>query len=136
MSTTVSGSSYVISSGQTDFGDTVLSGGTIIVQSGGSAIATVGDRGVASLDTTRPRHTVIEIIPRPGASGANGIWIEFDGARWYSDGAAVSYSPERFAPAGDYRGFSVFRDKASAAADEIWVEVVARGPLAPYRKSK
>jgi len=105
------------------------------VATGGSAIAAAEDRGVASLDTTLPRRTVIETIPRPGASAANGIWIEFDGARWYSDGAAVSYSPERFSPAGDYRGFSVYRGKA-IAADEIWVEVVVGGPLAPYRRSK
>jgi len=75
------------------------------------------------------RRTLIESIPRP--SGANGVWLEFNGARWYADGPAASFSPDRFEPVGEYRGFPVYRDKTTAR-DAIWISVVKDGPLAPY----
>ena len=78
-----------------------------------------------------PTPTRVETIPRP--RGTTGIWVEFDGARWYSDGAAQSYTPERFVPAGDYHGFPVYREKGRAA-DRIWIATVNGGPLTPYRK--
>ena len=59
-----------------------------------SAIGTAGrpDRG-------RTRRTLVESISRP--SGVNGIWIEFNGDRWYADGPATSFSPDRFEPVGE-----------------------------------
>ena len=76
-----------------------------------------------------PSRPSLESARRP--SGANGVWLEFNGARWYADGAATSFSPDRFEPVGLYRGFPVYRDKVTAT-NEIWVQVVADGPLAPY----
>ena len=76
-----------------------------------------------------PSRPTLESAQRP--SGANGVWLEFNGARWYADGAATSFSPDRFEPVGLYRGFPVYRDKVTAT-NEIWVQVVADGPLAPY----
>jgi hypothetical protein len=60
------------------------------------------------------------------------LWIPFNGARWYSAGSAVSYSPDRFIKVGEYRGFPVYREKNRA--DQIYVPSVADGPLAPYKK--
>jgi hypothetical protein len=79
----------------------------------------------------RPRRTVVETIPRPTAT--KGVWLEFGGARWYSVGASTSYSPRRFTKVGEHRGFPVYVDTAGGK-DEIWVQVVADGPLAPYSK--
>lgn len=83
-------------------------------------------------DRARPQRTSIITAVGP-AGGANGLWLEFNGARWYSNGPAASFSPERFEPVGEYRGFPVYRDKAGTS-DDIWVSVVKDGPLAPYRK--
>jgi hypothetical protein len=69
----------------------------------------------------------------PDAGTVNGVWLQFNGARWYSDGPAVSYAPDRFERVGDYRGFPVYRDRTSQG-DRIWVSVVKDGPIAPYRK--
>jgi len=80
-------------------------------------------------DRPPPRPRLAESAQRP--SVANGVWIEFNSARWYADGAATPYAPDRFEPVGKYHGFSVYRDKA-AATNEIWVEVMKDGPLAPY----
>jgi hypothetical protein len=79
--------------------------------------------------TQRPRRTVVETIPRPRAT--RGVWVDFAGARWYSAGTSASYSPDRFTKVGEYRGFPVYLETAGRK-DEIWVQVVAGGPLAPY----
>ena len=73
------------------------------------------------------------------ATGANAFAgftsgkCSYNGARWFSDGRAVSFSSDRFEPVGEYHGFPVYRDAISGSAD-IWVAVVKDGPLAPYRK--
>jgi hypothetical protein len=92
-----------------------------------NAASSVGTGG--SSDRGLARRTLIESVPRP--SGANGVWLEFNGARWYADGPAASFSPDRFEPVGEYRGFPVYREK-TAAKDAIWISVVKDGPLAPY----
>jgi hypothetical protein len=61
------------------------------------------------------------------------VWIEFEGARYYSDGAAVRYDPTRFVPLGNYRGFPVYRDTRSGT-DRIFVTVVPDGPVAPFAR--
>ncbi len=101
-----------------------------------SSLGTAGrvDRRPASSlpsasDRNLPRRTSIESIPSPETT--NGVWLEFDGARWYSAGEAVSFTPDRFEPAGTYRGFPVYREKG-VNANRIWVAVVQDGPLAPY----
>jgi hypothetical protein len=84
-----------------------------------------------SPDRPRPRRPQLESIPSPGAP--NGVWLEFHGARWYADGPAASFSPDRFERVGEYRGFPVYRDK-TASKEAIWVATVKNGPLAPYSK--
>ena len=105
---------------------------------GESAVGTAGGsvpRAVADSDTTvvppqRPGRVVITTVQ---SGVTNGVWLEFEGRRWYSSGPAVSFSPDRFEPVGEYRGFPVYRDKAAKGGD-IWVSVVKDGPVAPYRK--
>jgi hypothetical protein len=94
-----------------------------------STVSSVGTAGRPDRGLTR--RTLVETVPRP--SGANGVWLEYNGVRYYLDGPATSFSPDRFVPVGDYRGFPVYRDK-TAEKDAIWVSVVKDGPLAPYVK--
>jgi hypothetical protein len=90
-----------------------------------AAAATTADR-----DETR--RTLMQSIPRPSTN--NGVWLEFDNARWYAVGPATAFSPDRFEPLGEYRGFPVYRDKTHADGT-IWVSVVKDGPaVAPYAK--
>jgi hypothetical protein len=103
--------------------------------------APVGTRGtfvprpsdsLATPDRDRTHHTsIITAVPHPG--DVNGVWLEYQGARWYSDGPAVPFSPDRFEPVGAYQGFPVYRDTIGGG-DELWVAVVKDGPLAPYRR--
>jgi hypothetical protein len=76
-----------------------------------------------------PTRTHVESIPPP--AGNNGVWLEYDGRRWYSSGPAAIMSADRFVRLGEYRGFAVYRERESSNG-VIWVEVVKDGPLAPY----
>jgi hypothetical protein len=98
------------------------------------AVGTTGTIVTAPPRTTtaaRSRRTIAESIPR--ARGITGIWVEWNGARWYSSGAAAPYSPDQFTKIGEYRGFSVYRDRTSNSG-QVWIEVVKGGPLAPYQR--
>jgi hypothetical protein len=76
-------------------------------------------------------NTIVESIPPPRMN--SGIWLEFDGTRWYSSGAAVPYSADRFTQVGDHCGFPVYREKAGKP-DEIFVAAMKDGPVAPFRR--
>jgi len=100
-------------------------------------------RAVGTSGTLTPEPTVLEppalraaasgLESVPRATRTRGIWVEYNGARWYSDGAATSYSADRFVPIGEYRGFTIYRDKRSRA-NRIWIPVVPDGPLTPYAR--
>jgi hypothetical protein len=100
------------------------------------AVGTAGGivpAGVASGNAIpRPPRTVMETIQRP-RSGSNGVWLDFVGIRWFSNGVATPYSANRFTKVGEYRGFPVYAETAGSK-DTIWVQVVKNGPLAPYAR--
>jgi hypothetical protein len=75
--------------------------------------------------------TIVESIPTPRSNA--GVWIEFNGTRWYAAGRAESYARERFTQVGTYRGFPVYREK-SGASRSIYVPAVTDGPVTPYRQ--
>ncbi len=89
----------------------------------------------SSADVLEPdtpwRPTVIESSPAPTSNG--GIWIAYDGARWFQRGAAQAFDPGRFVVVGAYRGFPVYRER-SGPRDDIYVPSVDGGPLAHYRR--
>lgn len=103
-----------------------------VVGTSGVIVPRVAEDSAVLADRARPRRTSL-ITATPPSGAANGVWLEFGGARWYSDGPAASFSPDRFEPVGEYRGFPVYRDKNGGSGD-IWVAAVKDGPLAPYRK--
>jgi hypothetical protein len=106
--------------------------GARAVGTGGSIVprAAVGDQAM-TVERARPEKTIMQSIPQPHAN--SGVWLDFNGARWYSAGPAVVYAPERFTPVGQHGGFPVYRD-AAGASDRIYVAAVKGGPLAPYRR--
>jgi hypothetical protein len=67
------------------------------------------------------------------AAQPDGLWIQFENARWFSAGRAVDYDASRFQTLGDYRGFPVYRERA-AAGERIYVTVVHDGPVAPFER--
>lgn len=89
----------------------------------------VGTAG--SLPPYEARHTRIGEPPR----GAQAIFIEFDGARWYPQGPARAMDPTRLTRVGDYHGFAVW----SVAEGEpiIFIPVTPGNTLAvPYAQTR
>ena len=84
-------------------------------------------------DTATPARVSLMSVNAPQMRGPQGIWIEFGGERWYSAGTTASFDPERFAPAGTYHGFPVYRAR-EGSAEEIFVPAVPDGPLTTYRR--
>jgi hypothetical protein len=105
----------------------------------------VGTSGIAppvapltATETSRREETRGPEKPPARAAGStarepNGIYIEFDDARWYGSGSPVSFSASLFVPMGTYLGIVVYRLKTDRE-NRIWVPVVPGGPLAPYSK--
>ena len=101
---------------------------------GANLAAPASPAGTIAPDRPAPSRTRVEIVPSVRPSGPNGVWLMYNGARWYADGTAVSFSPDRFEPIGDYRGFPVYRAKHGEQKNAIWVSVVKDGPVAPYSR--
>ena len=79
----------------------------------------------------RPRPNRVESVPPPQSNA--GIWIEFNGGRWFSAGPAAPYFEDQFIKIGDYHEFPVYRQK-NGPSNEIWVPAVVDGPLSRYRR--
>jgi len=99
--------------------------GTIVPSAVGPMQLTLAPNAVV------PTRTTVESIPRPTAT--NGVWLYFNGGRYYAAGPAVPFSSDRFTLAGQHQGFPVYREK-DAGMEKIWVVVVNGGPVAPYVK--
>jgi hypothetical protein len=80
---------------------------------------------------TAPGQVTVETIPRP--TGNEGVWINYEGARWYHSGKPARYTAERFVPFGSYRGFPVFKE-LNGSPNVVYVTNVPDGPLVPYAK--
>lgn len=75
--------------------------------------------------------TGVESVPGPQSN--SGLWIDFDGARWYAAGRSLDYDANRFEPAGSLRGFPVYRERGGPGT-RIYVTVVQDGPVAPFER--
>ena len=84
---------------------------------------------VAPAVVGEPAGPVRSAIP---PSGSGGVWLEFQGVRWTSEGHAVPFAPTLFEQVGEYRGFAVYRSR-EGAGDVIYLP--SRNNLvAPYRR--
>jgi hypothetical protein len=98
-----------------------------------------GTSGVpTTVETTPPtsssRLPVAQRI-RPRADSANGVFIQFENARWFSSGPPVAFDSSRLVSSGDMNGFPVYRDRTGTGST-IYVPVArdATALLAPYTK--
>lgn len=90
-------------------------------------------RAGAGTTVRRPSSRTPAVRTLPPARSNAGIWLDFNGTRWYSGGSAVTYSPEQFRAIGTYRGLPVYQKQGGSNA-EIFIPSVANGPLAPFRR--
>ena len=94
-------------------------------------VGTLGTSGTVGTLDRGSRRTRMQSLPAPRRN--DGVWIQFDGTKYFSAGEATTFSADRFVQIGEYRGFPVYREKDSNKK-EIWVTVVKDGPVAPYEK--
>jgi len=87
---------------------------------------------------TIPDPSVAEPSPLPGTGivrsprPTDGVWIRFQGSRWYAAGPAVVFDPTAFDEVGEYDGFPVFRARVGVG-DRIYIPSRS-GIVAPYAK--
>lgn len=84
----------------------------------------------AALPSPLPDTGIVR-SPRPPRP-TDGVWIEFQGSRWYAAGPAVVFDPTAFDEIGEYNGFPVFRSRAGVG-DLIYIPSRS-GIVAPYTK--
>ena len=97
---------------------------------GPSAVpAPVGTAG--TIVPSAPAHTTIQTVQRP--IGLNTVFVEFQGARWFSAGAAVPYSADRFTRIGEHLGFGVYQQSGQPGMIYVALLQGTPGMLAPYK---
>lgn len=101
----------------------------------GAAPATVLSPAQPQAVGTAGRTEAVE-RPRPVTTvnpptGANAIWINFDGRRWYASGKAIEYNASVLEEIGTYDGWTVYR--RSGDPSMIYVPSMP-GMLAPYKR--
>jgi len=108
-------------------------GSTVPAAVGTTGASIVGTRGTAArTSAARGKTSTAQTTLQP--DGNQGIWIEYEGARYFADGAAAVLSEARFTKIGDYRGFPVYRAADDTRTNRIWVTSAIDGPIAPFVK--
>jgi hypothetical protein len=71
------------------------------------------------------------------SQGINGMFVEFDNARWFSHGAATLLDTQRFVRIGEYHGAPVYRE-ANGSTRMIYIPLNrgAENLIAPFEKRK
>lgn len=96
----------------------------------GTSAAAVGTSGrsVAASGRAVAVTPVTTVIP---PTGANTIWIEFDGRRWYGAGKSIAYNASLLNEVGTYHGWTVYSPKSDASV--IYIPSTP-GRLAAYKR--
>jgi hypothetical protein len=94
-----------------------------------------GMAGAPDTSAAEPVGTTGPLASARRPQGLNGIFIEYDGSRWFSSGSAVEFDPGRFTPVGEYRGFTVYAARGDRSGT-IYLPVAegASALLAPYSR--
>lgn len=87
------------------------------------AVGTSGRSVAAS-----PARPVTTVVP---PTGANAIWIEYDGRRWYAAKRSIAYNASLLNQVGTYHGWTVYSPKSDPTV--IYVASVP-GRLAAYKR--
>jgi hypothetical protein len=94
--------------------------------------APVGTSGVVFDAPVRAVPTRIQTAQQP--VGLNGVFVDFQDARWFAAGPTVEYAPARFTRIGDHRGFDVYQESGQPGTIYLSLLDGAPGLLVPYRR--
>jgi hypothetical protein len=90
-----------------------------------TAAVPVGTSGRTGVTPSRPVTTVIP------PTGANTIWVNFDGRRWYAAKRSIPYEASQLNEIGTYQGWTVYASKSEAQPTTIYIPSTP-GRLAAY----
>jgi hypothetical protein len=88
-----------------------------------------GPVGTSGRTAAPPRALALASAVPP--TGLNGIWITYDGQRWFANGNAIGLNEASFREVGSYHGFPVYRREGDESA--IYVPTTP-GRVAPYKR--
>jgi hypothetical protein len=83
--------------------------------------------GTSGRIAATPAAQRVTSMRRP--TGANAIWINFDGRRWVGGGKTIDYDAANLREVGKYHGWSVYIRNGDRST--IYIPSMA-GKLAPY----
>lgn len=89
-----------------------------------AAVATSGR------SATVPAGPVTTAIP---PTGANTMWVNFDGQRWYAAGRSIAYNASTLREIGSYHGWTVYSHATDDPGRTIYIPATA-GRLAAYSR--
>jgi hypothetical protein len=105
----------------------------------GEAPEAVGTRGsLARSRSTEPSPGSYAAPPRGALRtarrpvGLNGVFIAFEGTRWFAAGPAIELEADKFSRTGDYAGFPVYRRQGEEGVVYVPVTPDAPGLVVPY----
>lgn len=103
--------------------------------SGPDPVGTTGITLAAPAPMPPPLVDLAVQARRRRAESPNAIFFQYDGARWFSSGPAVSYDSSRFVRTGEKDGFPIYKGRRGPAST-IYVPVAkdAAEALAPYTR--
>jgi hypothetical protein len=90
-------------------------------------VPAVGTTGSSSPEAIGP------LVSARLPEGLNGVFVEYDNRRYFSDGRAVAMDDKTFVRIGNYHGFPVYRRDGEADTVYIPPSGGAAGVVAPYR---
>jgi len=102
-----------------------------IEPTGTSGVAAVPPSSRSQSPASTDSGRTIESVPAP--SGNRGIFVTFNGERWFSAGRSVTLDPSQLRQVGRYHGFPVYADPGGAR-DRILIPAVPGGALTPYQR--
>jgi hypothetical protein len=88
---------------------------------------------IAGTSGSVPARTVGPLASAQKPAGLNGVFVQFNGRRWFSSGPAVPLNADRLTRIGEHQGFAVYADRAKPGRT-IYI-AVAEGDatmVAPY----
>jgi hypothetical protein len=112
--------------------------GVLQAQSPPSRVGEIVDRMPIETDRSEPTTTSVgtaggEASPPLGPlvtakrpEGLNGVFIQFNDRRYFSDGPTVDFDVQSFTRVGDYHGFPIYR--RSGEANTIYIPPLAGSP--------
>lgn len=122
----------------TNLADTPVGRVTAITPVEPDAVGTTGT--VAAPPVPAGGRVLVLPGPRPlvtaaRPTGANGVYVEFDSARWYSNGSSAELDSS-FRRIGEYHGFPVYVRGDDRSTIYIPVASTVRALVAPYSKRR